>query len=352
MENIEVLAVESLLRKEFPVTDSILGNGLIDKSGAILISGPQKIGKSLFGSQLALSLASRTPFLDFPAGPTEYKTLILQAEVGPKRMQERFKKQVSGFPDEAQGQVLSASVFSSVKLDRDEGVRTVMGWIDEHHPDILIVDPLSNFHCGNENEAQDMLKVTSVLDEIRSKDVAVIVVHHHGKNSSERKNVGHKARGSSALPGWYDTHFSLEWAEEGKTARLKFELRHDEAPEDKILRLNRDTLQFEVQSDEAAQMTLVLSALEEIGPADAEAVGERCRRTRQFASDWLNKAVEQGKAIRSGHRPVVFSLPEQVPPTTTVQVPTQQGLVVVTTNTGFINGVEAQIIPDTWAYRH
>ncbi|MBI3411784.1 MAG: AAA family ATPase [Planctomycetes bacterium] len=66
---------------------------MLDHEGALLISGPQKIGKSLFTTQLAMTLAQRLPFLGFPAGNREYRVLVLQAEVGPKRMKDRFAKQ-------------------------------------------------------------------------------------------------------------------------------------------------------------------------------------------------------------------------------------------------------------------
>jgi hypothetical protein len=331
---IEVVSVTQLLQQEFPATDSLLGNGLIDKGGAVLISGPQKVGKSLFGTQLALSLAGRVPFLGFQGGNVNYRTLVVQAEVAPKRMQERFVKQVTGYSQDAQERVLSASVFSSIKLDSELGKNSVLAWVEEHRPDLLVIDPLSNFHCGNENDAQDMLRVTNVLDNIRSKDVAVAVIHHHGKNSLS-KNVGHRVRGSSALPGWYDSHFSLSWADYPRTVRLEFELRHDEKPEDIILRLNRETLHFEPQNDEAAQVTLVVAVVEELVVATAEQVANRCGKTRQWASDWLNRAVEQGKVERSGNRPVLFNIPGQQPPQTKVEIPNPQGgpPIVVSTNT-------------------
>jgi hypothetical protein len=128
--------------------------------------------------------------------------------------------------------------------------------------------------------------------------VAVALVHHHGKGSTRNANIGHKARGSSVLPGWYDSHLSLEWAEAQKTVRLRFELRHDEAPEDMILKLNPKTLLFEPQTDEAGQIGLVISAIREIGPSDAEPVGVHCGKTRQWASDWLNRAADQQKLVR------------------------------------------------------
>jgi RecA-family ATPase len=347
---IEVLSVPDLLARQFPATDSLVGNGLIDKSGAILISGPQKIGKSLFGTQLALSLAARQDFLDFPVGNVNYGSLILQAEVAPKRMQERFQKQVAGFPAEAQQRVLSASVFSSVKLDSPDGVNAVYAWVDEHHPDLLVIDPLSNFHTGDENVAQDMIRITNVLDGIRERGVAVALIHHHGKGSAATGNVGHKARGSSVLPGWYDSHFSLEWATFPTTVRLRFELRHDETPEDRILKLNRETLQFEVQSDEAAQISLVVAAVRELGQSQAEQIGQRCSKTRQWAEGWLNQAVEEGKLVRSGRRPVTFSLPEYQQTVTRVEIPTPQGVpVVVSTNTA--GGLEVDGSEVDWLSR-
>ena len=333
---INVYTINELLRQEFPATDSMLDNGLIDKQGAILISGPQKIGKSLFGTQLALSLASQRPFLGFNTGHADYRTLVLQAEVAERRMQDRFIKQITGFPEQAGGRVLSASVFSSIKLDTAEGLAAVHAWVDEYRPDLLVIDPLSNFHSGDENTARDILKVTNALDSIRAKGAAVAVIHHHAKGSAVRTNVGHKARGSSALPGWYDSHFSLEWADYPRTVRLEFELRHDETPEDVILQLNRDTLQFEVQTDEAAQIGLVVSVVRDgRAPVPAEAVGTACRKTRQWASEWLNRAVDEGRLVRSGTRPVLFSLPETQPTGTRVEVPQPGGApaIVVTTNT-------------------
>jgi hypothetical protein len=236
--------------------------------------------------------------------------------------------------------VLSASVYSSIKLDNPEDLAILKGLVDQYKPDLVIVDPLSNFHSEDENTAQDVLRITTVLDDVRSRGPAVALVHHHGKNSAERANVGHKSRGSPALPGWYDTRLSLEKA--GNAVRFRFELRHDETAEDVLLRLNPENLTFDVQGDDAAQITLVVSAVRELGPATAEAVGEYCRRTRQWASDWLNRAVDQGLLQRTRTRRVIYSLPGQAAETM-VNV-TADGVVVSTnyTNRVVVNGEEVQ----------
>ena len=331
MKEIQVFSVADLLGMTFPESDSLLGNDLLDRSGAMLITGPQKIGKSLFASQLALCMASGQPFVGFkPTAPTR-RVLSLQAEVGERRMQQRFGRQAVLFSGEALTNVLNACTFSMLKVDHADGAAILRELVQQYTPDIVIIDPLANFHCGDENVAQDILRVTSVLDRIRADGPAIILVHHHGKNSAERANVGHKARGSTALPGWYDSHLSMERA--GQNVRLRFELRHGETPEDRILRLDPDTLLFEARSDDAAQLTLVVSAVAELGPSTADAVAEYCNnRTRQWASDWLNRAVDRGMLVRSGSRPVIYSVPGQAPETR-VDV-TADGIVVSTGTVG------------------
>src|SRR5258708_34309702 len=87
---IEVLPVNELLQKQFPPGEAMLGSNLVDKSGALLISGPQKIGKSLFAAQLALSLADRSSFLGMAVGAAKYEMLIVQPAAAAKRRQQRF----------------------------------------------------------------------------------------------------------------------------------------------------------------------------------------------------------------------------------------------------------------------
>ncbi len=327
----EVLSVQGLLAKQFPPSDSMLTGELLDRAGALLITGPQKIGKSLLACQLALSLADRRPLLGFSTGNQQYHALILQAEVCQRRMKERFEKQQMRFSADAQSAVNIACVLSSIKLNRPEDEGVVRSLMADYKPDLAVVDPLVNFHTGDENEASDMSRVTTVLDGLRDLGAAVAVLHHHSKGSTSRVNVGHMARGSSVLAGWYDSHLSLEWADyAGKMVRLRFELRNGETPGDKVLKLNSETLLFEEREDEAARIAEVVSVVREIGPAHAETVGHHCSRTRQWASDWLNRAVDDRKLERTESRPILYSVPGQ-PTETRVDV-TRQG-VVVSTNT-------------------
>jgi RecA-family ATPase len=270
---------------------------------------------------------------------------MFQAEVGERRMQQRFQRQVATFSEDVHSNLYNVCTFSMLKLDDQEGEAFLMGAVQDLKPDVVVIDPMANFHSGDENVARDVLRVTSVLDQVRSLGPAVVLVHHHGKASTERSNVGHKARGSTALPGWYDTHLSLERADEN--VRLRFELRNGETPQDMLLRLNPKTMLFEGQSGEAAQLTLVVSAVHDLRSSTAEEAAEYCHHTRQWASQWLNLAVDKEMLQRSGNHPVRYSLPGQ-PPETRVNVTAEE--IVVSTNTGHRVVVDGEVVEGTGVF--
>jgi hypothetical protein len=234
-------------------------------------------------------------------------------------MQERFNKQVKGFNEEALNNVATASVFSIIQLDHYTGPQEIERTLEEYEKrgepiDLLVIDPLVNFHSGDENLAQDMTKLINTANRFRNRGVAVILVHHLGKSSGDKANVGHKLRGSTVLPGWYDTHLCLEWVgEEGR--KLSFELRNDETPEVKSLTLNPTTLQFELQDDPVSQVALVVEAVRDCeGRATRREVAAKYNKTAQWAGGYLQEAVERLKlvSVKKG-KETIYCLPEYLP---------------------------------------
>ncbi len=341
---ISILTIRELLTKQFPPSDSILGGELLDKSGAMLISGPQKIGKSLFANQLALSIVDGESLLGFQPGAGDYSALILQAEISERRMQERFSKQTSTFSETTLDRVHQACVYSRVKLDNPVFQKELETIVTDLKPSVLVFDPLINFHSQDENDATQLARVTTVLDRLRALGPAVVVVHHHSKGSARQPNPGYKARGSSALAGWYDSHIVLEWKDpKTRTVRMQFELRHGEAPEDMVIRLNPTTMLFEVEENEAGQVSMVVAAVAELGHSNAERVGKHCDgNTREWARKWLNRGVGEGKLVRTDGKEHIFSRPERARPEMKVDITPER--VVVSTNTA----TDSEADEDEW----
>jgi hypothetical protein len=68
---------------------------------------------------------------------------------------------------------------------------------------LLVLDPLSNIHSGEEDKRDSMAPVMARLHALEAYlDLAVVFVHHSGKDSADnkgRKRGGQKMRGSSAI---------------------------------------------------------------------------------------------------------------------------------------------------------
>jgi hypothetical protein len=301
--------------------DCLIENDILDKGFAMLVVGPPKAHKSFFTNQLAMCVAAGNDFIGFGTSDVPRKVLILQAELPPSRMMERFLKQMKAFDPAVAERVLACHTASRFRLD-DPSCEQIRSAVNEHKPDLLIVDPLRNFHSSEENSSTEMGKVLAVLDDIRDNGPAVVLVHHSGKNSKQ-------PRGSTVLPGWYDSQLqlSLPTGPERNLQTVSFDLRHGVPTPALQLRFKAETFLFErlasmrsmTESENAMERNIgqVLQALDK-GPGDAKDIARRCGNTRSWANQPLNEAVRQGRAVkRKEGRAWIYSLPEatcQAPP--------------------------------------
>jgi hypothetical protein len=155
-----------------------------------------------------------------------------------------------------------------------------------------------------------MSRVINALNVFRKEGVCTILLHHQNKAAEKIRNLGYKLRGSSVLPGWYDSHLCLEWADtDQKKVRLQFELRHAESPESMVLSLDKETLHFGVLGDDDSQVDLVVRTLEEMGPSSADQLAAHCHRSENWARGHLRTAVRQRKVRTIGKHPVLYYVP-------------------------------------------
>ena len=115
-------------------------------------------------------------------------------------------------------------------------------FVQKHKFDIVILDPLINFHYGEENDAASMGKVCRSL-LILAEHTTVLLVHHSAKPSEadEQKTVGQMGRGSSVLAGAADVSLLLQRRGESDAGRLRFETRHAWEPEPLEVMFDGDT---------------------------------------------------------------------------------------------------------------
>lgn len=161
-----LLSLEEILEADFEF-NPVIGDDILDIGGSLLIVGATEVGKSYFVEQLALSLASGTPFLGRWSVEREYQVLLLQAEIGHRRFQERIRKLASNFePSTIQSSLFLGSV-TGLKFDSTDALVDVRQTLRMMDTEVLILDPLLPFHSGDENSSKDMQRLFTSFRELQ-----------------------------------------------------------------------------------------------------------------------------------------------------------------------------------------
>jgi len=224
-----------------PTVQYIKGDILLEET-KMCIFGPPKLFKSLLAQQLALCLATGTPWVGFDVKAC--KVAYLQSEV-PKRMfQDRVKKMAQNV------QIPLGSVYfmtdSGFKLDRKVNLDTLKVQLRQIRPKILILDPWykllsieDNIHYSLTQDIMDAL--------ILEFGLSIVMIHHDTVPQYDHK-AGHTVetfhpRGPRTVEGWFDSIIQIGGDIANDDRVLKFELRHGQyLPQPVNLNLDRNKL--------------------------------------------------------------------------------------------------------------
>lgn len=180
-----------------------------------LIYGLPGCYKTFLALDMALSLAHGKPFLGtFPVDETPIAYITPEGTAG-------LKKRLRAWMDKHGVSTLRNTRFNrhAFRLNEPEEVEAVITKVvaTETRPRVLIIDTLArNFGGGDENSTRDMNAFVNNVMEIASRlDLACIVVHHAGKDTSKGP------RGSIALMGAVDLAIEMNKDDTGATVRCR-----------------------------------------------------------------------------------------------------------------------------------
>ena len=185
-----------------PFIQEWLAYPIVPKSRLVSFFGPGKIGKSLFMLELAASVATGRDFLGHPT--TKVRVLYVDRENDPRsEVRERLEKM--GFiEEELKDNLLFLSYPTIGDLDTKSGAATLIDWVDKHNIDFVIVDTISRFIAGKENDNDtyfDLYKLTEL--ELKKRGVTFLRIDHTGLETDGR------ARGASAKEQDVDITWSM-----------------------------------------------------------------------------------------------------------------------------------------------
>jgi AAA domain/Primase C terminal 1 (PriCT-1) len=177
-------------------------DALLYPKGLTVLGGEPKSGKTLFLLNFALALANGKPFLTFEVGQP-CRVLIIQAELSEGRLQERMASLSKSWAT-PENKLYLATIRGAF-LNEPDGFEAVRKIIDEVSPDVIAIDPLTEFFSGDENKQQEMRLLTTRLTELTDGNRSVIISHHLRKGAEGGSPDFNSLRGSGVLMGRVDT---------------------------------------------------------------------------------------------------------------------------------------------------
>ncbi len=169
---------------------------LLERSLAMLYGEPKSF-KTFIALDLALSIATGLPF--HGVRTEKGRVCYVAAEGHARELGERVLAWTMEHKvDVAQLRGQFAMVTSGVRLDEPTSVKDFIKE-DSAPCDVVFFDTLNRNMTGNENDTQDVTKVSAGCDYVRrALRTAVVLVHHTGVS-------GQRERGSSVLRGAVDS---------------------------------------------------------------------------------------------------------------------------------------------------
>ncbi|BAP13788.1 hypothetical protein AS19_09370 [Alcanivorax sp. NBRC 101098] len=193
----------ALMLQQKPVPQRFVIEGLIPEPVAAAIVAPGSTGKSFFLMQAAAAVATGTPFFGCPV-TRPGGVLMIGAEDDKEELSRRLHAiaSVSGWADwREEHKALGENFYPVSRLGQDNRLTEKLegnitqrpGWIQaildaaSRVPNLrlIILDPVSRFRSGDENDNEAATKFVEALETIRqATGVTVLCAHHSRKGST------------------------------------------------------------------------------------------------------------------------------------------------------------------------
>jgi hypothetical protein len=250
--------------------------------GAVgIIGGDPKLGKTISTDELAVSVASGSPFLGRFEVARPGPVVICSMEGQPWLTTDRLTKICRFRGVDPKGLKIYVLDRATLRLDNPADLNNLRDALIRLDARLLILDPFVRLHGADENSAADVSRVLGGLQTLqRETSTSIAVVHHNKKNVPKNARPGSGLRGSTDLHAWGDTNWYLR----SNAGVVTLTIEHRAAPSPEPLRLRLigtgDTLGFDLSesalvADDAGakDATLRDRVLEVLRLADVAGVG-------------------------------------------------------------------------------
>jgi hypothetical protein len=174
-------------------------DGFLVKNSIAMLAGPVAQRKSIVALNIAHALCTGAPLFDyFHVTGGHERVIYLCPEMGAAS----FVKRVTSI---GLGPFIGKTLFVQTMSEK----LTALDELDEELPGaVVIVDTITRFIDGNENESEDMRKFAQKVFRLVAAGATVILLHHSKKGSTGSLDDG--LRGSSELAAFVDSCWVTE----------------------------------------------------------------------------------------------------------------------------------------------
>ena len=184
-----VYALKDFMKLELPKQEMLL-SPIISTKSLTMLHAYRGVGKSFFAMSIAYAVATGSKFLRWEANKPA-KVLYVDGEMSSTALQERFSRIAENFEASKNSYTENLKIFSADLQEFatiDIANTCIQEEIDKMLDGISLVvfDNLSSLTKVDELDATSWVSIQDWLFELRKRGIAVLIVHHSGKNGGQR----------------------------------------------------------------------------------------------------------------------------------------------------------------------
>lgn len=267
-----------------------LVNGVIPRTGLIVVWGPPKSGKSFIVFDLVMHIALGRPYRGRGVHPGTAVYCAFEGITGFQARCAGYRKKFLADHQERVPFYLEPVTIDLVK-DAPELIQAIRRSLGDVKPVVIVLDTLNRSLHGSESSDMDMPAYVRAADSLREAfDCAVIIVHHCGLD-------GTRPRGHTSLTGAADAQLSVS-RDKGGSIVMTVEYLKDGAEGDTIVS-RLETVEVGIDEDGDPITSCVVLPTEDSGRAAIQVRG-----ATKIALEALYEAIaEYGEIVGDSHIP-------------------------------------------------
>jgi hypothetical protein len=189
IENIPLYGFDSFLKSEITVEWAI--EGLLERSGYMLLTGPSGVGKTQFSLQCAIHLALGKKFLDLNIDKP-HKIVMFSLEMGHAPLKVFLSKMSESLTsdelDMLENNLLVVPLGEPWYLDAHDGQQRMVSMLEDLKPDGIIIDSVGSTSTGQVSDESTVKKLMDFNDRLRNRfKVFTWWIHHNRKSQADNK---------------------------------------------------------------------------------------------------------------------------------------------------------------------